>query len=65
MEKIVVEWRQEKIAAGVRQRHVGKRQEKTAAGARRKLALSSAPSSMFLGIKLGGRGTGTAKEGPP
>ncbi len=52
----VVGRRQEKVAAGVRQKHIGRRQEKIAAGARRKLALSSARTSMLLGSKLrGGR----------
>ncbi len=48
----VVGRRQEKIAAGVRQKHIRRRQEKIAAGARRKLALSSARASMLLGSKL-------------
>jgi hypothetical protein len=48
--------RQEKIAAGVRWKHVGRLQVKIAAGARRKLALSSARASMLLGSKLRGGG---------
>jgi hypothetical protein len=52
----VVGRRQEKIAAGARWKHIGQRQVKIAAGARRKLALSSACTSMLLGSKLrGGR----------
>ncbi len=53
-EKIVVGQQQEKIAAGVRRKHVGWQQEKIAAGARQKLALSSARASMLLGSKLMG-----------
>ncbi len=51
----VVGRRQEKIAAGARQKHVGQWQEKIAAGAWQKLALSSARTSMLLGSKLRGR----------
>ncbi len=50
----VVGWRQEKIAAGAQQKHVGRQQVKIAAGARQKLALSSARASMLLGSKLRG-----------
>jgi hypothetical protein len=50
----VVGWRQEKIAAGARRKHVRRWQVKIAAGARRKLALSSARASMLLGSKLRG-----------
>ncbi len=52
----VVGRRQEKIAAGARQKQVRQRQVKITAGARRKLALSSTRASMLLGSKLrGGR----------
>jgi hypothetical protein len=61
----VVQRRQEKIAAEARWKHVGRRQEKIAAGARRKLALSSARTSMLLGSKLRGGAAGTVIEGPP
>ena len=59
----VVGRRQEKIAAGARQKHVGQRQEKIAAGVRRKLALSRARASMLLGSKLRGGGRWYSNNG--
>ncbi len=50
----IVGWRQEKIAAGAGQKHIGRRQKKILSVAQRKLALSSARASMLLGSKVRG-----------